>query len=297
MVLNVAGHRLFAGWVLLCLSLPFSIQDAAAQGDVKVLTPVGYRASANVHRVLPGYDLVRMPDEHIRMENPITGDHIDFPKPATLNQQTKPFTNGWVTYASWYNDTTRTAIGYYSADWKVPPAPSAYDGQTIFQFNGIEPASFDAILQPVLQYGTSAAGGGEYWAVASWYVVGNDAYYTPLTYVIQGQFLGGQINLIKSKRAQYTYTCDFYGIAGSKLKVLNIPKLVWTVATLEVYGVKQCSDFPNTAYSQMNPVNIVLRNGYPPSMNWSVTNVDTSCGVQTGIGYGGAVNAVINIYY
>ena len=64
-----------------------------------------------------------------------------------------------------------------------------------------------------------------------------------------------------------------------------------------MYGLDQCTDFPNTSYTEMYSVNIVLTNGYPPSMQWTVTNAATSCGVQTGIGYGGAVNAILDIYY
>ncbi|MBV8485111.1 MAG: hypothetical protein JO077_19875 [Verrucomicrobia bacterium] len=281
------------------MSLPFAMHDAAAQAYAKVLTPFGYMDGANVHQVPTGYELVRMPDEHMRMENPTTGDHIDFPKPVSLNKPTIPFTdNGWVTFASWYNDTG-TPVAYYVADWNVPPAPSTYDGQTIFLFNSIEPASGNAILQPVLQYGTSAAGGGEYWSVASWYVFkdNQDAYVTPLTYVSPGQFLGGQISLIKKKRALCTYKSDFYGIDASILTVRDIRQLVWCTGTLEVYGLDQCTDFPNTAYTEMYSVNIVLTNGYAPSMQWTVTNAATSCGVQTGIGYGGAVNAILDIYY
>jgi hypothetical protein len=294
---NSVGRRLLAGGAFLFIWLAFAMQDAIAQDSNQVLTPLGYRDRANVHQVLPGYDLLRMPDEHIRMENPTTGDHVDFAKPVTINAESVPFTdNGWITYASWYNPT-RTPVGYFSTDWNVPPIPSAYDGQTLFLFNSIEPASGNAILQPVLQYGSSAAGGGQYWAVASWYVVGNQAYFTAPVYVTPGQFLGGQITLTWKRRALCSYKCDFYGISGTTLTVRRIPQLVWCTETLEVYGVNQCTDFPHTTYTQMYNINLVMRNGYPPSMNWTVTNVLTDCGVQALVAYGGAVNAAVNIYY
>jgi hypothetical protein len=47
----------------------------------------------------------------------------------------------------------------------------------------------------------------------------------------------------------------------------------------------------------MYNINLVMRNGYPPSMNWTVTNVLTDCSVQALVAYGGAVNAAVNIYY
>ena len=61
------------------------------------------------------------------------------------------------------------------------PGPRARThGQTIFLFNGIEPGDFSHILQPVLQWGPSAAGGGASWSVASWYVGGGNAFHTNL---------------------------------------------------------------------------------------------------------------------
>jgi hypothetical protein len=297
MLIECIGHRLLAGGALLFLSLPFGMQHAAAQGTTQVLTPFGYRDSTNVHRVQPGYDLVRMPDEHIRMENPKTGDHIDFPIPVSINPQSVPFTDtGWVTYASWYN-TYRSPVGYFSTDWNVPYPPSVYSGQTLFQFNSIEPASGTAILQPVLQYGPSSAGGGKYWAVASWYVTGNQAYFTTLVPVETNQFLGGVIRLTAKRRSACSYTCDFYGINGTSLTVSNIPELVWCTETLEVYNVTQCAEFPKEAYSEMYGITISLRNGTAPSMNWTTTDAQTSCGTQTTVVTNGAVNGTVYIYY
>jgi hypothetical protein len=262
MSISGKGYRLSAGGVILSLVLACIMQKAEAQVATQVLTPLGYRDSANVHRVPQGYELISMPDTHVRMQNLKTGDYIDFPKPVVKNEQRVPFTdNGWVTYAYWHNGTG-SPVEYFVADWNVPPPPSTYEGQTLFLFNGI-----------------------------------NQAYFTSLTYVTPGQFLGGQITLIGKKRSLCSYTCDFYGIPATTLTVRRIPQLTWCSETLEVYGVNQCTDFPNTAYTEMYGINIVLRNGYPPSMQWSVADVQTSCNVQTGISYGGAVNAQVEFYY
>jgi hypothetical protein len=291
------GHRRLAGSVLLSLLLPFVVKDSTAQVVRQVITPFGYRDADKVHSVPKGYDIIRMPDEHIRMQNRTTGDHVDFPKPATMNTGRLPFTDtGWVTFASWYN-TYRSPIAYFNTDWNVPYPPKTYHGQLIFQFNGIEPASGEAILQPVLQYGESAAGGGEYWAVASWYVTGDQAYFTPLVEVQKNQFLAGQITLIAKTRSYCTYTCDFYGISGTTMTVYNIPELVWCAESLEVYNLSECAEFPPQAYSVMYTIDITLRNGEPPSMGWTVTNVQTNCGAQTAVLDNGAVNGTIVIYY
>jgi hypothetical protein len=83
-----------------------------------------------------------------------------------------PNTTGWVesvdttftnSYGfSWFNKLTGA--------WTVPAAPTTYVGQAIFFFPSLESANGAAILQPVLQYGPTNAGGGQFWAIASWYL-------------------------------------------------------------------------------------------------------------------------------
>jgi hypothetical protein len=76
-----------------------------------------------------------------------------------------PTINGWVEATQW--DDKNQNVDFIDGDWTVPSNP-ATNGGTIFFFNGIEPSVQTYILQPVLQYGSSAAGGGNYWAIASW---------------------------------------------------------------------------------------------------------------------------------
>jgi hypothetical protein len=296
MLLNPFGFRLLAGIVLLSLSTTLMAQDATQSGT-QVLTPFGYRDSANVHRVPLGYELNLMPDRHIRMENPVTGDHIDFPKSAAVNKGRAPFSdNGWVTYASWLNET-RKPVTWFATTYAIPPAPTTYNGQTLFQFNSIEPDSYDSIVQPVLQYGPSAAGGGEYWAIASWYVVGNSAYYSSLTKMYSGQSLIGLIRQTgHSKRYGYSYLSQFYGWGSSTLTVNNIEELRWCTETLEVYGVTECSQFPNTVFCELYNINVQTKGIYP-SVNWGITNAATSCGVQTTVVTNSGHNGGVNIYY
>ena len=98
------------------------------------------------------------------------------------------FGTGWITYASWSN-STGTPVSSFSTQWYVPPAPIAEDGQIIFLFNGIQNSTM--IYQPVLQWGVSAAGGGNYWAVASWYAdgQGGPAFHSDLVRVNPGDLL------------------------------------------------------------------------------------------------------------
>lgn len=295
--INSPRYRLPAGpvqgaMILLSLSIALLVQNAAKAGP-QVLTPFGYRDSAKVHLVHAGYELTGMPDGHMRMENRQTGDHTDFEKPEPVPRE--PSINGWITFASWYNSGKRP-VAYFTTIWAVPPAPLTFDGQTLFQFNSIEPASGDAILQPVLQYGYSAAGGGEYWSVGSWYVIGDQAYFSALTKVVPGQGLTGAITLSAANKQTCSYICQFTEFPATYFPVNQIPELRWCTETLEVYGVDKCSDFPNTPYSEMSGITIanIARS---PKVNWSITNVNTSCGVQTGIITNGGVNASVVIYY
>ena len=292
MLLKIVGHFLSAGIFLIALSTPLTAQNATPTSK-GVLTPFGYRDAANVHFVPPGYNLTTMPDGHIRMENSVTGARVDFP---IVEESVVPFTdNGWITYASWLNQTG-SPVKSFTTTWTVPPAPSSYDGQTLFQFNSIEPTSETAILQPVLQYGPSAAGGGKFWAVASWYVTGNQAYFSSLVTVSAGQSLTGVIKFVGKTAKKFDYTCEFTGISATNFSTNQIAQLTWCTETLEVYGVDLCSEFPSTAYSKMSNINVRTKAG-TPSVTWGVSNVATSCGVQTTVVTNGATNAAVDIYY
>jgi hypothetical protein len=295
MLSHVIGYRLSIVSVFLSLSTALIAQQTVQHGT-QVLTPFGYRDSANVHRVLPNYELNIMADGHVRMQNPSTGDYVDFEEPESAPQTTAPFTdNGWVTYAWWFNQSN-APISYFDTTWSVPAPPSTYNGQTIFQFNSIEPGNGNAILQPVLQYGQTAAGGGEYWAVACWYLRGNKTFVTSLQPVSTNQSLTGIIRLLSHKAGKFSYSCQFSGVSGSRLIVHGIRELVWLTETLEVYGVNQCTDFPNTTKSLMYDINVQTRQGYPP-LAWSITNADTVCGVQTAVTVNGSYSGAVYIYY
>jgi hypothetical protein len=189
------------------------------------------------------------------------------------------FGSGWITYASWSNNTG-SPVSLFSTNWVVPPAPATQSGQTIFLFNGIQNNGF--IYQPVLQWGSSAAGGGNYWAVASWYAdgQGGQAFHSQLTQVKPGDVLVGVMTLTGHSASGSSYNCVFQGITNSALPIQNIAELTWLVQTLECYGITKCSDYPATNKTAMSAIRI--ENGKSiPSVGWSVTNASTECGQHT----------------
>ena len=115
------------------------------------------------------------------------------------------------------------------------------------------------IYQPVLQWGSSAAGGGNYWAVASWYVDGQGgpgACHTKLVKVNPGEVLVGVMTLTGHSGSNFDYNCDFNGIASTSLPVRNIQQLTWLIETLECYGITKSTDYPDTDLSNMSAIKV-----------------------------------------
>lgn len=186
---------------------------------------------------------------------------------SNSNAISKREDTGWVAYASWYNHGD-APVNYFATTWRVPGIPSTDHSQVVFLFNSIEPASEDAILQPVVQYGVSAAGGGSYYAVASWYVAGSSSYYSKLVTVQPGDLLIGVMNLLQNNGdGTYNYLSQFTNVPGSALQLNKSPELVWCTETLEAYGVTERSDYPPgaTIFSQ---INLQTHEG-TPDMSWN----------------------------
>ncbi|KAJ7820546.1 hypothetical protein B0H13DRAFT_2130062 [Mycena leptocephala] len=140
--------------------------------------------------------------------------------------------------------------------WAVPAVPTTDHGQTIFYFNALQPNASSAILQPVLQYGPSNAGGGSFWAVASWYVDGTGhAFFTTPVPTSPGVTLDAIIALTGS------------GLNNTSSSS-GVPELTFATETLEAYGVTASSDYPAGATVFRN-IDIELVGGRAPSFAWS----------------------------
>jgi hypothetical protein len=106
----------------------------------------------------------------MRLMNLSTKAMKDFHESEVSALECPALGSGWIAYTYWNNGTGKS-ITSFKTRWVVPPAPVSNDGQLIYLFNGIQNYGYNyGILQPVLQWGASPAGGGSYWAVASWYV-------------------------------------------------------------------------------------------------------------------------------
>lgn len=168
-------------------------------------------------------------------------------------------------------------------------------------------------MQPVLQWGASPAGGGNYWAIANWYVWESGAAVSSLiSNVNPGTNLQGVIDLIgQNSDGSYNYTSSFTGytntLAISEGDVDNgaaipsVPVQFAAFETLEVYhtvngvtsyGIGQSSDYPANTYNVvMNNITLSRVNGYPtsagrnpfPLLDWIPGTLTANVGENTNI--------------
>ncbi|KAJ7094122.1 hypothetical protein C8R44DRAFT_890488 [Mycena epipterygia] len=256
-----------------------------------VLTPGGYH---NLHEVPAGGRIVHVGAE-IHVIN-VNGELIDiaFPGPTTTAAAPQPEATGWVAFASW-NNKNPSPISSFNTTWTVPPAPATENGQVIFLFNSIEPSAEDAILQPVLQWGRSAAGGGNYWSIESWCMYPRQKFYTPLEQVEVGQTLIGSISLVGQNGSNYTYNSQFDNRAGTWLTVNSTAQLTWATETPEVYGVTNASDFP-AGSTEFSGINLALLSEDVPTVVWHASS-NAADNVSTTVNMDGATDAKITIAY
>ena len=212
-----------------------------------------------------------------------------------LPRVTPSFGSGWITYASWTN-ATGTPVSSFATTWVVPDPPSTQSGQVIFLFPGIQNSTM--IYQPVLQWGVSAAGGGDYWAVASWYVDGQGgiAFHSNLVQVNPGDTLVGVMTLTSQSGSLFSYNCSFQGIANASLPISNVEQLTWLIETLECYGITKGSDYPDAALTEMKNIGVATGAAYP-AMTWGVNNAVTDCGQHTVIVSNSSAAGILELNY
>jgi hypothetical protein len=243
-----------------------------------VLTPGGFRPPGRIHRVGDGERLNVSSDRILLQdaEGKTVRDMIQAPDPE--RSVIPALGSGWIA-ARWWNNNTGNTLTRFRAKWLVPPEPRSRGSQTIFLFNGMDPATrSDAILQPVLQWGPSAAGGGSHWSVASWYVTSaGDAFHTDLVQVSVGQLLEGLMTMTGSNGSVFDYTAEFGGIANTTLTIQGVAELPWCNHTLEAYSMERCSEYPQTERTLFAAISIETAVG-AVTPTWSRDDSVTDCG-------------------
>lgn len=185
--------------------------------------------------------------------------------------------SAWKAWAE-YNSKSATSTSV-SGEWVVPANPTATAGQTLFYWNGIEPQDNSAVLQPVLQYGVSAAGGGAYWSFASWYVSATRTVVSSLQPVAVGDTILGYVIPTNSVGKQYVVNATSQQHWKSA-QIIYTPNVAFTYtygAVLEAYGISDCKQYTSTGKVDFTEI-IVDVNGAPVTPKWSPkTQLPTTC--------------------
>lgn len=208
-----------------------------------------------------------------------------------------PISDQWIVFSGWQNDT-ESPIDYFGTDWVVPPPPATKNGQLIYLFNGIEDAAYNVILQPVLQWGASPAGGGEYWAIANWYVGAPGtglALHSSLIPVQPGMRLKGVMALSGQSGGGFDYTSSFAGYPLD-LRVTQIEELRWANETLECYGLQAFTDYPDTVATKMAAIEVKC-GGVDRPVDWQVYNAVTDNGQHCDVVSGASPNGEVDLNY
>jgi hypothetical protein len=217
-----------------------------------VITPFGYFHPSCVRQLAEGETLLadgRVEHEDGLIEPRATVcnyPHYTFTGLLVTSGRDLPIISGWLEYIS---ATTSTSYGEIAATWTVPPQPSTNHGQTIFFFPGLEDINdVESILQPVLQWYAPGP-----WAIASWNCcMKGVAWESTPKKVSPGDTILGTITPTCEPGSNYCATWKVVSedeTTGKKTTLGSTPSdgQVWNWgfgAVLEVYGVRQCSDFP-----------------------------------------------------
>jgi hypothetical protein len=197
----------------------------------------------------------------------------------------------WKTWAQYQN---AQKISYLSGVWKVPDPPSSVSTQILYYWNGVEPDDQSAVLQPVLQFGQTPAGGGNYWAIASWYVSSSngvvvtglvdcdvgDAILGQLTFLNNGSWVTNGTNVKNGKSAYFVYTpTEVYDYAYEVLEAYNVDN--------------QCNLYPPSGVVHFTDI-VVQSNGKTVTPTWQPMVKNNQCNEQTKVLSATAVDIVFN---
>jgi hypothetical protein len=255
---------------VLCLSV---FGFVAATRDW-IATPKGLKHPDCVKEVPSGSVATKFRDGSISIETP-NGEIITMPPCAHGSVTKKPEDSGWIVYGNFEG----TNFNIFNGTWKVPRAPTnTGDGQTIFFFTGLEDSGGDEIIQPVIQFGPSEAGGGAYWAAASWWVTsGGQALYSTLTNCNTGDNIFGY--MIMQEQGTWDIGTVINGGAHTVLTVNNVAQQTFASVTLEAYNIQDCQDYP--ADGKITFKSLVLYDSNSQvSPTWSPDVEYTSCNEQ-----------------
>jgi len=175
---------------------------------------------------------------------------------ASALEHPRDFTFPWVEFSGAVTASTmfnHMDVGY----WVVPPNPAAWYGATIFLKVAMEPTpSQVGILQTVLQWGQSAAGGGGFWTYANWAVTGTwsnnwTIFVSPLKTANPGDQMWSSLDMYNQDSSYQYWYLTIKDVTKNDTTTSSVawgdsrPFTQAQAGALEVYSLQSCSELPS----------------------------------------------------
>jgi hypothetical protein len=207
---------------------------------------------------------------------------------GTITADTDTEPPGWV---EWADQDLASGVSFLSADFTVPATPSNVGDQVIFLFPSLTPATNPPIIQPVLQFGEAANGGGKYWAIANWYLTeAANSYTSKLVKVSPGDKLRGTIEGTGTCSAG---RCTSWTITLADLTQPTLKTVLTTEAgrhhfvqlqgaALETYQMTGCDQYPPSPIAFTN-ITVKTNAGAAFTPTWNLfenTTATPDCGFE-----------------
>jgi len=124
-----------------------------------VAVPSGFTHDSCVHPVDDDSFISYDENNNLMVTSKKTGNSVRIPRCRfEFDRSSKPAHGpAWKTAAQYENPSS---ITYLYGEWSVPPYPTTQSDQILYFWNGVEPEDNSAVVQPVLQWGATPAGGG-----------------------------------------------------------------------------------------------------------------------------------------
>lgn len=279
------------------LNAPGVLAESAPVPKDYVFTPGGWTHPSCVHEVPEGA-VIDGDHGDMMMDGKVVAHYEPCrypPKPMTRRSSL----TGPASFGGWVEDTFQFApagqtFDYASSVITVPPAPSTKTPQTLYYFSGLQ-SSLDGncgIIQPVLQWGKSPAGGGSFWGIASWWWSNTNQFHSALSRVNSGDAIfGGMSALGATQGAWNIQAFDQTTRAQQTINLITACRFNLAFpAVFEVDGgspITTCSQVPSkTVFTQIGlgdgwpslnfltyaPTNQIRIGAAQPSCGWAITN-------------------------
>jgi len=282
-------HQCFL--LLLLVSVSFAAHLSFSTEEF-VRTPGGMLPSSCVYEVPSGTQIIHNENKGAEFHHPDGTVRKVGPCEVPLLDQALP-PSGWQVYTYWVGPKN---INSFTGYWNVPAAPDM-QGQILYLFTGLQnncggyglcPDNLTGlisdttnILQPVLQYGSTPAGGGNFWGIASWYVASFGTAHTTVSQVAPGDMLYGSMIKTEQPNTWVVYFNDTTNstVTPTTLTVKNALTATEPDAyvTLETYDIASCGQYPTNAVTKFTQMVIEVGNGVPKNPQWDINTYSSAC--------------------